>query len=71
MLQQKAKLKQQKAAPKRAQKTTMAAQKCAKEKKFQHFYRMKSIDVEYFKDQETLELTMFRKEASSGRRNER
>ena len=44
MLQQKAKLKQQKAAPKRAQNTTMAAQKCATEK-FRNLYRTKSIDV--------------------------
>ena len=45
MLQQKAKLKQQKAAPKRAEKTTMAAQKCAIEKKFRHLCRTKGIDV--------------------------
>ena len=45
MLQQKAKLKQQKAARKCAQKTTMAAQKCATEKKLRHLCRTKSIDV--------------------------
>ena len=42
----KAKLKQQKAVPKSAEKTTMAAQKCATVKKFQHLSRTKSIDVE-------------------------
>ena len=46
MVEQKAKLKQKKAAPKRAEKTTMAAQKCATEKKFRHLCRTKSIDVE-------------------------
>ena len=45
MLQQKAKLRQQKAAQKRAEKTTMAAQKCATEKKFLRLSRTKSIDV--------------------------
>ena len=45
MLQQKVKLRQQKAAPKRAEKTTMAAQKCAIEKKFRQFCRTESIDV--------------------------
>ena len=45
MLQQKAKLKQQKAALKSAEKTTMAAQKCATQKKSRHFCRTKSIDV--------------------------
>ena len=45
MLQQKAKLKQQKATPKRAEKTTMAAQKCPTEKKFRHIYRTESIEV--------------------------
>ena len=45
MLQQKVKLKQDKAAPKRAEKTTMAAQKCATEKKFRHLCRTKSIVV--------------------------
>ena len=45
MLQQKAQLKQQKAAPKRAEKTTMAAQKCATEKKFQYLCRTKSFVV--------------------------
>ena len=45
MLQQKAKLKQQKAALIRAEKTTMAAPKCATEKKFRHLCRKKSFDV--------------------------
>ena len=45
MLEQKAKLKQHKAAPKRAEKTTMDAQKCAIEKKFRQFCRTESIDV--------------------------
>ena len=45
MLQQKAKLKQQMAAPKRTEKRTMAAPKCATVNKFQHLYRTKSIDV--------------------------
>ena len=76
MLQQEAKIKQQKAAPKRAEKTTMAAKKCAKEKKFQHLCRTKSIDVKYFKEQQTdeqqtVKLTTFRPQASSNRRNER
>ena len=44
MLQQKVKLKQQKAAPKCAEKTKMGAQKCATEKKFRHLCRRKSID---------------------------
>ena len=45
MLQQKPKLKQQKAAPKRAEKTTMAGQKCAIKKKFRQLCRTKSIDI--------------------------
>ena len=45
MVEQKAKLKQQEASPKRAEKTRMAARKCATEKKFRHFCRTKSIDV--------------------------
>ena len=43
MLQQKAKLKQQKTAQKRAEKTTMAAQNCAAVKKFRHLCKTKSI----------------------------
>ena len=45
MVDQKAKLQQQEAAPKRAEKTRMAAPKCATEKKFRHFCRTNSIDV--------------------------
>ena len=45
MLQQEVNFKQQKAAPKHAEKTTMAAPKCATEKKFWHLCRTKSIDV--------------------------
>ena len=45
MIKQKAKLNQQKAAPKRAEKTTMAAPKCATVKKFRHLGRTKRIDV--------------------------
>ena len=81
MLEQKAKLKQHKAAPKRAEKTTMAAQKCATEKKLRYFCRTKGIDVYKFKEQQTaeqqtdeqqtVELTTFITEVSSGRRNER
>ena len=45
MVEQKAKLQQQEAAPKRAEKTRMAAPKFATEKKFQHLCRTKTIDV--------------------------
>ena len=45
MVEQKAKLQQQKAAPERAEKTRMAAKKCATQKKFRHLSRTKSIDV--------------------------
>ena len=45
MVDQKTKLKQQEAAPKRAEKTTMAAPKCATEKKFRNGCRTKSIDI--------------------------
>ena len=55
MLQQKAKLKHQKAALKRIEKMAMAAQKCAKEKKFRHLCSMKSIDESQFKKQQTEE----------------
>ena len=44
MVEQKEKLQQQQAAPKRAQKTRMAAPKCATEKKFGHLFGTKSID---------------------------
>ena len=45
MVEKKAKLQQQEAAPKRAEKTRMAAPKCATQKKFWHLCRTKSIDV--------------------------
>ena len=45
MVEQKAKLQQQEAEQKGAEKTRMAATKCATEKKFQHLCRTKSIAV--------------------------
>ena len=45
MVEQKKKLKPQEAAPKRAEKTRMAAPKCGTEKKFRHLCRTKSIDL--------------------------
>ena len=45
MLQQKAKLEPQKGAPKSAEKTTIAAAKCATEKKFRNSCSTKSIEV--------------------------
>ena len=45
MVEKKAKLQQQEAPPKRAEKTRMAAPKCATQKKFCHLCRTKSIDV--------------------------
>ena len=45
MVEQKAKLQQKEAAPKRAKKTRMAALKCTTEKKFRHSSTTKSIDV--------------------------
>ena len=76
MVDQKAKCQQQEAAPKRAEKTRMAARKCSKEKNLRHLCRTKFIDVYLFKDektveQQTVELTTFRWETSSGKRNER
>ena len=50
MLQQKAKLKQQKAARKRAKKTTRAAPNCATEKKYRHLCRTKSINYNNLKN---------------------
>ena len=44
MVEQKAKLQQKEAAPKRAEKKTMAAPKCATEKKFRHLCSTKSVD---------------------------
>ena len=63
------------AEPKRAEKTRMAAPKCAKEKKFRHLSRTKSIDEKEFKkqqtvEQQTVELTTFHPELLSGKRNE-
>ena len=54
----------------------MTAPKFATEKKFLHLFRKKSIDVYQFKKQKTVEiktveLTTFRPEVSSGKRNER
>ena len=76
MVEQKATLQQQEAAPKRAKKTRMAAPKCAAEKKFRHLCRTKSIDEKLFKEQKTVEqrtveLTVFRPEDLSGKINER
>ena len=45
MVEQKAKLQQQEAAPKRTEKTIMAAPKCATEKMFRNLCRTKSYDV--------------------------
>ena len=45
MVEQKAKLQLQEAAPKPAEKTRMAAPKCATEKKFRHLCRTQTIDV--------------------------
>ena len=76
MVEQKAKVKLQEAAPKRAEKTRMASPKCATQKKIRHLCRTRSIDVLLFKEQkavekQTVELTTFRPETSSGKRNER
>ena len=54
----------------------MAAPKCATEKKIRHLCRTKSIDVKNFKEQktveqQTVESTTFRPEASSRKRIER
>ena len=71
MVEKKAELKQQEAALKGAEKTRMAAPKCATEKTIWHFYRTKSINVHVsqFKEQQTVEkqtaeLTTFRPQAS-------
>ena len=76
MVEQKANLQQQEAAPKSSKKTRMAAPKCATEKKFRHLCRTKSVDEYQFKEQktveqQTVELTTFHQEISSGKRNER
>ena len=44
MVEQKANLQPQEAAPKRAEKTRIAAPKCATEKKFRHLCRTKSVE---------------------------
>ena len=76
MVEKKLKLQQSEAAPKRAEKTRMAAPKCATDKKSRHLCSTKSIEVYKFKEQQTVEqqtvdLTTLRPEASSGKRNER
>ena len=76
MVEEKAKLQQREAAPKRAEKTRMAALKCATDKKIQHLCSTKSIDAKYFKEQQTVEkqtveLTAFRLKTSLGKSNER
>ena len=45
MVEPKAKLQQLEAAQKRAEKTRMAAPKCATDKKFKYICRTKSIDL--------------------------
>ena len=45
MVEQKAKLQWQEAVPKLAEKTRMAAPKCATDKKFRHLCSRKCIDV--------------------------
>ena len=55
MVEQKAKLQQQEAAPKRTDKTRMAAPKCATQKKIRNLCRTESIYVKYFKEQQTVE----------------
>ena len=45
MVEQKAKLQQQKAAPKPVEKARMAAPKCVIQKKFPHSSRTKRFDV--------------------------
>ena len=44
-VEQKAKLQEQEAAPRRTEKTRMAAPKCATQKKIRKLCRTKSIDV--------------------------
>ena len=69
-------MQEHEAARKSSEKTRMAAPKCATERKVRHLCRTKSIDLIIFKEQKTVEqqpldLTTFRSEASSGKRNER
>ena len=44
MVEQEAKLQQTEAVPKRAEKTRMAAPKCATEKKFRHICKTKIVE---------------------------
>ena len=75
MVEQKVKFQRQEAAPKHAEKMRMAATKCATDMKFPHLCSTKSIDVRQFKEQQAVlqqtELTTFRPDASSFKRNER
>ena len=76
MVEQKANLQQQEAGLKRAEKTRMAAPKCASKKMFRHLCRTYSIDEKKFKKQQTVQqqavqITTFRPQASSGKTNER
>ena len=76
MVEQKPKLQQQETAPKRAENRRMAAQKCATQKKFRYLCRTKVLTNNNLKsetrvEQQTVELTTFRPEASSGKRNKR
>ena len=45
MVEEKAKSQQQEAAPKRAEKTRIAARNCATLKKFRHLSRTKGVDL--------------------------
>ena len=45
MVEKKTKLQQKEPAPKLAEKTRMAAPKCATEKKFRHLCRTKTIEL--------------------------
>ena len=63
MVEQKAKLQQQEATPKREEKTRMAAPKCATEKKFRHVCRTKTIEVcneQQAVEDQTVEVPTFR-----------
>ena len=62
MVEQKPKLKQKETARKRAENTTMAAQKCATQKKFRHLCRTKVLTYNNLKsdtrvEKQTVELT--------------
>ena len=67
-------MQQQEVAPKREEKTRMAAPKCATEKKFRHLCRTKSIDVKLLAtDGRTTHsrINDISSRGSSGKRNER